>query len=684
MTRHNPRYLGLLGIAAALAVYAGIWLMHRLDSPPFLVSLPLGIFSQVFPNPWWVWAGTLVGLVGCGIAAYALSPFSDRPLAAPEPARQDSHAKWRPLLGIAAGLVGVGVFAYILSQARGHHAGVPVLLGLLAVPVLLTIAIDLLFPMRFPPVLALFQRVSLLDWGCILATAIAFVVLNERDAYNWRFAFIGDEWSFYGLAEFIARGNPVDMLGQAGVYGIHPYANSAYQALVMRIFGINVFGWRMAATLSVALPIAPLFWLARQFGDTLFAFAAAVFYAGCGLLWAFAHIGYNNNDPLLVVIPAAALLYAGIRDERASLLFACGAFAGLAWYTLFTGRLMIGVLGLVLLSEWQGGWRSTTRRLTFLLVGFGVVVTPLALDNGWDTIHQMFALVNLSQVRTTGPVSSLLAQNTVRGIFAFFYATEQTHYVVGEVFDALSATALALGCMIALRRVHDLWARLLLIWFLSGLLLTTPLYYAPQIADTRLQLAIPPAAMLAAFGLRAVARALREVVPWKPVYQIAIAGALVGALGLNGYRFYVTMPQSLNEDVVALDIGAIDAAPRQMILLAGDAANYNLCFLLDGYGKETGTILHFEHGQLRLLCPLSTTQVPAHLSSATVVVSDHGRQGIGQCRLPLARLASSPSRLQSIWGYSMAIQLKPSTSYMRRVRSRVIQACSLLPNLPPG
>src|SRR5260370_3313139 len=111
---------------------------------------------------------------------------------------------------------------------------------------------------------------------------------------------------------------------------------------------------------------------------------------------------------------------------------------------------MMGVVWLLLLTEWQGGWRAVLRRLAFLLAGFIVVVLPLLLDNGWETIHQMFALVSISQARTSGPVSSLLAQNTVRGVYAFLYATENSHFVVGEVFDIVSATALCVGFAVAL------------------------------------------------------------------------------------------------------------------------------------------------------------------------------------------------------------------------------------------
>lgn len=674
-----------LALGAALLVYAGLWLMHRVADPLFLPWWPTGILADVFPNPWWVLSGVLVGLVGCVGAFYSLACFDQAEPPAPALSSGMPRPRWVRIAGLAPAGLALAILGYVVWQATEHQAGIPVLLlGLLATPLLAILVIEFVLPSPRVVARSVLQRLSPVEWAIILIAALAFIVLNERDAYNWRYAYIGDEWAFYGMAESIAHGSPFDLLSQAGVYGIHPLANSAYQALVMHIFGINVFGWRMAATLSVALPIAPLFWLARQLGDTFFALTTIVFYAGCSLLWAFAHIGYNNNDPLLVSIPAAALLYAGLRLERGSLLFAAGACAGVAWYSLFTGRLMIAVLVLVVIGEWRGGRSHVLRCLAFVLGGFAVVVLPLAVDNGWDTIHQMFALVNLSQARTESPVSSLLAQNTVRGVFAFLYATESTHYVVGEVFDPISACALCLGFTIALRRLRDRGVRLALIWFLSGLMLSTPLYYAPQIADTRLQFAIPPAALLAAIGLRAAARAARTIGGWPVLYPIVMVTALIGALILNGYHFYVTVPRTLNEDVIALDLGAMDAAPQQMIILVGDSANNNLCQVLDGYGKNTGAVLHFQDQRLQPLCLAYMDRSPTYYAQAMVVMDKAGLQAVTRCHLLLWKLAVSPNHDQTAWGYHLWISIDPKGAYLDRLAGTIKGRCSRLSTLRQG
>ncbi|MDB5074479.1 MAG: hypothetical protein JWO42_658 [Chloroflexi bacterium] len=639
------RYFELLplvvAISGCLSVFLGVHVMHEQAAFTLWTGTPIGIFGDVFPNPQWVLLGTLCVLVGCLLAAFSLPALVT---AHQEPVVPGSpvHSS-RPLIPIikfrsawvggVAAAAGLCLYAYVIAQAPSHQAGVIVLLCLIAATALFLLSIRLLLPGGRADMRRGLPALTVWDVAAIAAVTVAFVALMLHDARYWLYSFYGDEWAFYDAAASIARGNPQDLLSQAGVYGIHPWANSAYQGLVMRVFGINVVGWRLSSILSVALPVLPLYWLGLAVGGRSVAVAASVLYAGCHLLWAFSHIGYNNNDPLLVMVPAATLLYAGLRSDRSVYLCAAGACAGAAWYTLFSGRLMIGIAVLVLLTEWQGGWRAVARRLALLLAGFAIVVLPLVIDNGTDTIRQMFPLVSLSQARTQQAVSSLLGQNTVRGLYAFLYATQDSHYVLGEVFDTVSATALCVGVALALRHIRDLGLRLLLIWFVVGLMLTTPLYYAPQIADTRLQIVVPPAALLAAYGLATIARALASLVPRHArglAVALIVGAALVGALVLNVDRFYHTMPDREQPTSIALTLGALQQTSGSTTLLAGRLANNNLGQVLDGFGVDAARVLYFQNGLPTVECPSPSTP-PTH---PTRTGETARRNGIDQRRRP--------------------------------------------------
>jgi hypothetical protein len=346
----------------------------------------------------------------------------------------------------------------------------------------------------------------------------------------------------------------------------------------------------------------------------------------------------------------------------------------------------------------------------FLLGGFVVVTLPLVLDNGASTIQQMFPLINLSRARTSGPVPILLAQNTLRGTYAFFYASEyDMHYVVDEVFDVLSGTALCLGLVMALRQVRDLGVRLVLIWFAVTLMLTTPLYYEPWIADTRLVVAVPPAALLAALGLCSVARPLAVSLAgsawfrssarasgigtgWlHPVpvgrivhdgaFSLLVAGTLIAAVALNVQNFYVATPQLQTPTLVAMAIGAVTTNPNSTAILAGDVSNTNLCLPFDGFGVAPDRALHFQGPQLLPQCPVYPPPAPYAPGRVVVLMSQENLPHIGRCASRLAPVLTWPNKRRALYGFTFTISPDPSTTYAHRIARQLLHACPELAHL---
>ena len=691
------RWRRIAALAGGALIGCGIALMQAPDSDTLSILLSLPPLNAVFPNPAMVLLGTLCAALG-GVLVYwwfvphagmdvvgsapsgmppvaghgvrgqqrraPLLPTPSGPPAGTAPLAMAAGAEVplspAPLVGIdrpgtpsaaptgfealsgrmvrrlALGAAACALYGCALVCAAVHAEG-PLGIGclLVALPLCYVALAGGRGGRRTS--LALPLSIDRYDVGIVLALLAGYIGLNGHDLRDWRYAFIGDEWGFYEVASGIARGHAVDLFNQAGVYGIHPLAGSAYQALVMRLLGVNVTGWRMSSILSAALPLCALYPLAKAMGGRLFAVAASAIYASSALLWAFSHIGYNANDPLLAMVPAAALAYFGLRDGRSGYLFAAGALAGAGWYTLYTGRLMIVVLVLVVLSEWRRGRRFLTTALIQVAGGFALVVLPLLVDNGGETFRAMFPLVSFSGARTTQAAPDLLAGNAVRAVYEFFYATgyaiQHLHYYSGSLFDPLSAIGLAIGFVLALRLRCVLWARLTLIWFGVVVSLTTPLYYVPQVADTRVQVAIPPAALLAALGLCSAARGLAALVPaWDvPAFMRAwlvhgrgraevpqttaaaigpvpahepgsgpaparrtlvttaleaggskgiapfadrmqralVAAAVAAVLWLNGYRFYATTPRLVLQGPTAMALGAILEHPRSLVVLTG-------------------------------------------------------------------------------------------------------------------
>jgi len=346
--------LGATLLACSLTVF-GIQAMQRLDPFPQGWDPPSLELATIFPNPQWVIAGSVLLLAGALLGS-AVLPSVLAEIACPQPEERAAGTRHAFALAALAVSLAVPAYLYALTQAISHQAGGGAVLCLIGVIALAVLAVEALSPRRGMSLL--WCPLLILEGLTVVALILGFVVLNAHDLRAWRFAWYGDEWPFFDAARGYLHGQQLDLFSQAGVYGIFPTLNTAYTAAVMRLFGADVFGWRMSSTLSAALPIVPLYWLGRQIGGRAVAVAVATFYATSDVLWSFSHIGYNNNEALLPMVAALAVFYAGMRSGRSASLLAAGAIAGAGWYTIYMSRLTIGILGLILLTEWAGGWRG--------------------------------------------------------------------------------------------------------------------------------------------------------------------------------------------------------------------------------------------------------------------------------------------------------------------------------------
>ncbi len=668
----------LLGLIGAVLVPLGVLLMQQTYDIAWLPTFPYGILGEVFPNPKWVFYGTLCALLGCVGVWFALPPL----LSPNEAPADDAGLRFtgrRPPLAMAEIAAAAGLYAWVIISAAEHIANPWFLLPFLAAIALSALAIRALTGAPLPDSPAHWAPG---DYLFTVVAVLAFTAFNQHDARDWHFLYWGDEWPFYELARAIAHGAPADPFSQAGVYGYHPVADSIYQGVVMRLTDMHALGWRLSSTLAAALPIFPLYALARRLAGAPYARTAVVIYAACPVLWAFARIGYNNNDPLLFMAGAAMLCYAGMQRNSALLLFLAGACAAGAWYSLFTGRPMIGVVGLVALLDWRAGRQTAARRLAFLSAGFTVAALPLLVDNGAQTIRQMFLQTSLSHGSVGAPVGGLLLQNAVRGVYAFLYANETNHYVYGELFDVVSGGALCIGVTLALRRMRRNGTRLVVIWLAMGLLVTTPLNYAPEIPVTRLMIAVAPAALLAAWGVCASCAALARLAPRAQSALGSLSGvvALAVIVGLNLHQFYVTMLPRRYPPYPTMDQIArvLVNSPRTIILLPRDMQsldpNQALCAIVDGYGVDPTTVLYPYPTGPRPYCPAAGASPHAALADVVVLRAVPGPNP-GCVGAPSLRLHDLQGA--AIWVYRLTVPTE-KVGYLSTLTQSLRGACPRL------
>jgi len=679
-----------IGVLACGITFAGVLLLQRMGDFTLISNLQTGILGDIFPNSPWVLAGTFVVILGFSLAFLCLPTsllpphgrtWSGRTLPSVAIGR-NRERMWsgklhvsRKAVGLCSSAVATCIYLYVLVQAHAQNGSVTAFAGLFASLTLFVFAIRQLSNSSFRTLRGV--QFSGFDIAIVPVLMLVAAWFMLRDIAEWRYSFVGDEWSFYTFAKQIAGGYPVDLFSQSGVYGYHPVLDSAYQALAMKGFGENVFGWRMSCILSIALPIPVFYWGAKHIGGSSFAISTAVIYTASPLFWAYAHIGYNNLNPLLYAVPSASFFYVGVRDDRPVLLLLAGICLGLAWYTFFTGRLMIVILGAVALSEWHGGWNMIARRLSLLFGGFIIAVLPFVLDNGSEIVTQMIGQTSLSH-QGTGLDRTLLVQNTVRTAYAFILATENGHYVLGGLFDVVSGAALCVGIALALRKVKSLASRLMLCWFAGILVATGPFFHAPQIPETRLQLAVPAAALLASLGLCSLCRALQIALRRGTfVYHGSLACLLLAVTGLNVHQVTGPVQEALQPAPIALTVGALEAQPKGSIVLLGDTSSFVLCGVLDGYEIDPSTAYYFKQGHLLHQCGSAPGERMSQFMSALVLVNTAGLPTVQSCRR-YERLLLSWQGVPSIWGFRVAIPAGPPSSYLDRLTTATIRAC---PNL---
>ena len=686
-TTHTGRFAGAhaaSGLACALLVLAGVLWMEGIGMPGTLPTLPTFVLGDVFGgDAQRVLYGTLLLLLGCVGAAIFLptyTPATEQRADAAEgvpPGLRFSVPRSRA--APASAVVAVVIYLWLLVRARNHAlaSGVVnyvVLLALAAAIALFGFSIHLATGRadeeRSRPVQGL-------ETLFVAALIVAFMALMVWDIRDWQYAFWGDEWPFYSLGRTIVDGAAIDPFNQAGVYGIHPYADSMYQALVMRIAGVNVTGWRLSGILATALPVAAIYALGRRIAGEIYAAVAALLYASCPLLWAFAHIGYNNQDVLLPMTVAALLCYRGIRAGSARWLFAAGAVAGACWYGIFTGRLMIGVLGLVLLTEWRGGWQATVRRIGVVIAGFVLTVLPLVIDNGMDTLHAMSHNTPMSEMHD---YYQFVSQNFVRSLYAFLYTTTNNHYTLGAIFDPLAAAALCVGIALSLRRPWLLSSRMLLIWFAVTTAFTTTFNDSPSVSFTRGMVVIPPAALLAAEGLCAFFMAAQALylgarhVSWLFLTGLGVVVVLV--LDISLYQFYKAVPANRYPPFPQVDliIKTIIETPNTVFVLPADMhqedSNVMFCDVLNGFGVDPAQVLYFSGGQIVPFCGPST-QLPSPEPWVMIVASS--QQAVAACKVSPADMLSE--KQGNVWRFIFPVATRPVVNYAERLRARVFQVC---------
>lgn len=395
---------------------------------------------------------------------------------------------------------------------------------------------------------------------------------------------IPDEGSFWENARAIALKQFRPIFFDSGVYTF-PVASSVYQGWIMRLFGINFWGWRFSSVLAAAVTVIPLYLLGKEWFDRRVAVVSVVLMVANPFFLSFARLGYNNSQSLFPVVLAIYFWALGSRKGSYVYLWLAGLTAGIGFYTysaVWIGivTLLLGIVYLRLLR--QVSWKQSVIALVLILLAWGGSSAPRFVYTAAGEMKQgltykvfetsffsvfyartYYADADLTQTmplieREGYPsifydpliYSELLTRGWSRTLLALFnpYLTSE-HFMISPLAGVISPIFLAIGLFLFLRRWKQSRFGLPLLWFVSGLIFLSIIAAFPP-RHTHMVSLIPVMALIAGAGLCAVVETLTESLParWTPLravlmsFLVAIVSLIILYSGVK--KYFVTMPET--------------------------------------------------------------------------------------------------------------------------------------------
>ncbi len=488
--------------------------------------------------------------------------------------RATNWGKQMPRLGIATGLM-----AYLLVQlGKLHYAPIYPFIWLLALW-LFTLVV---WTLDRDNCINLSLELNAVDVFWLLGILVVGIGVVAYALQDIPAIMVPDEGSFWENARAIAIRQYRPVFFDSGVYTF-PIASSIYQGWIMRLFGVNLWGWRFSSVLAGVATLIPLYLLGKEWFGRRVAVAAALIMLANPFFLSFARLGYNNSQSLFPVVLAVYLWAIGSRKGSYFYLWLAGLVAGLGFYTysaVWIGMvtLVLGVVYLRLLK--QISWKQSFIVLALILLAWGLAFAPrLAytaagkmkqglvykiLETSFFSAFYARAYYGEADLTQTMPLierdgyptifydplrySELLTRGWVRTLLALFDPhLVSEHFLITPLAGVIAPVFFTIGFFLFLRKWKQSRFGLPLIWLVSGLLFLSIIGAFPP-RHTHMVSLIPVIALIAGAGLSAVIETLTEYLPsrWirlRPVViNVLVVVASLGILYAGAKRYFVIMP----------------------------------------------------------------------------------------------------------------------------------------------
>lgn len=353
-----------------------------------------------------------------------------------------------------------------------------------------------------------------LDAVAILGLIIFCVLINSVNITHWSFYGVGDEHGFFAEAARIVQGQPWNFFKLDVVFQAYSWLESAYQALFLKIFGINIVSWRLSEVFVQAVTAALLYIIGKLMIGRLAGFAAGIAMASSHYVMAFNTIGYNNTHTFVYATLVILMLFLAWRTQRALFTYLIGvAMAFCLWTTWMTLLIWVITAFVLLVNFFQKPAKS--QIFAAMLIVFGLIVT--AVPALIVTPSYAFSYNLIKNTPFDAAEDSSLSLNIYRPdlfylSFTSFWVNDHSfdHYVYGSFVDHISGILLLIGLSVCLFRFKNYGDKMFFLWFVLGILLVQLSNDTNHLKITRLLFVLPAAAMLIGVAVSTIYAVMRR------------------------------------------------------------------------------------------------------------------------------------------------------------------------------
>jgi len=409
------------------------------------------------------------------------------------------------------------------------------------------------------------------------------------------YALWGDEGEHFEVArQLLERDRESPWFWSLGAFLEHPLLASYYIMAFLEILGRSVWSWRMSAVVASLISLFPLVAFLYLSSGIKAAWIGAIVFVSAYYNYQFSHIGYNNNLLIPGILFPLACAYASTIFHLRSLAFLAGVFAGVS---IALNYLSIPVAPLIVCLFLFSYSKQTPKlapfrvRMTLLihfLLAFAVSSFPMFLH--YD-IHlpkllgeHLGAHLSANDENFIGSFlllfEKMLSPNSdglrcfTLSMFAPFFFRGGSHFVIGNLYDPLSAVLAFIGLITAFVRIlrGDLSPYLWILLLYAGYAIATgalgPYSYP---ALTRLVYLTPIVAILAGIGAKSVLSILNKY--QSMIFILLISGSVVGLNFQMVHQFKIGARKHYRDDLShVLALIEKDKAP---VLLLTNRHAYN-------------------------------------------------------------------------------------------------------------